>query len=111
MPEDEGRIERWVTVGAVFRVTVLPGNLDRRAVAGYAVTITNYSVDLELFDLPVKRRKTDVQEPGRFLSVLPRLFQGAQNVLFFELTQSVFQIERESGTGLTARDNRSRKVL
>src|SRR4029079_9283090 len=69
------------------------------------------SSDLQLFDIAIKRRKTNVQQLGGLFAILSSLFQGAQDVLFFEPPQSVFEIERKGGAGLAAGDDRGGEIF
>ena len=69
------------------------------------------SADLQLFDFAVERRETDIQKPGCLFAVLIGLVQGAHNVLFFEVSQCIPEIECEGGIGLTTGDDRARQIL
>jgi|GEM_PF-1564543 len=41
--------------------------------------------DFQFFNFAVERRKADVQQLGRFLTIMPDLFERAEDMLFLEL--------------------------
>src|SRR5688500_4318868 len=69
------------------------------------------SANLQLFDLAVERRETYIQKPGCLFPVLMGLVQSAQNVLLFELSQRIPEIECEARIGLTTGDDSAWQIL
>lgn len=62
-------------------------------------------LNLQFFDLAVKRREADIEEFRGFLSILACLIQNPKDMLLFELSKSVFQIVRKSGMIPAAQDD------
>lgn len=54
-------------------------------IGGLGIPRTALLTDFQFFNLAVERRKADVQQLGRFLAVVPNLFERAEDMLFLEL--------------------------